>query len=282
MSGKNNLLIILIAFFSLTPAFTHATVKDSDMDGLTDQAETDVYRTDLNNYDTDGDGIADGYEVTDGTNPLDANSAPFPTIGNNTIQTVSMSWYIGRAAGIVAFIVLSIVVMNGLLITTRLVFKLLPPALNYEMHTFLAWLGLGMTALHVGALTFDTYFKLRWVEIFVPFSLERSFLSGGGFNLTWATGIGSLALYGILLLIVSSKLKGRIVNIRAWRLLHYASFLTYLLFLFHGIFSGTDTRTWWMTWVYGVSATTILGLTIMRIYISIQKLSSKQTSPTSS
>jgi methionine sulfoxide reductase heme-binding subunit len=134
-----------------------------------------------------------------------------------------------------------------------------------------------MTALHVGALTFDTYFRLQWGEILIPFSLERSFLSGAGFNLTWAAGIGSLALYGIVLLIASSKLKGKIVSMRAWRLLHYASFFTYLLFLFHGIFSGTDTRTWWMAWVYSVSGTMVLGLTILRISLSIKKKSSPAT-----
>ena len=46
---------------------------DSDGDGLTDTDETDLYGTDPNNSDTDGDGVGDGQEVADGTDPLDPN-----------------------------------------------------------------------------------------------------------------------------------------------------------------------------------------------------------------
>ncbi|MCO5216690.1 MAG: hypothetical protein M9950_11145 [Thermomicrobiales bacterium] len=41
------------------------------MDGLYDDDETDVYQTDPFLWDTDGDGVDDGQEVFDGTNPLD-------------------------------------------------------------------------------------------------------------------------------------------------------------------------------------------------------------------
>jgi hypothetical protein len=43
---------------------------DSDNDGLTDKEETEVYRTNPKNPDTDGDGYKDGDEVRNGYNPL--------------------------------------------------------------------------------------------------------------------------------------------------------------------------------------------------------------------
>jgi hypothetical protein len=46
---------------------------DSDNDGLYDDDESAVYGTDPNVYDTDGDGVGDGQEVYDGTDPADAN-----------------------------------------------------------------------------------------------------------------------------------------------------------------------------------------------------------------
>ncbi|MGD9216830.1 MAG: PKD domain-containing protein [Desulfobacteraceae bacterium] len=53
---------------------------DSDNDGLTDKDETNLYGTDPHNADTDGDGIPDGQEVGDGTDPRapDATQTPNP------------------------------------------------------------------------------------------------------------------------------------------------------------------------------------------------------------
>jgi hypothetical protein len=52
-----------------------AGIPDSDHDGLSDSDETNVYGTNPNNPDTDGDGMPDGWEVNNGLNPLvnDAN-----------------------------------------------------------------------------------------------------------------------------------------------------------------------------------------------------------------
>ena len=62
-----------------------AGVIDSDGDGLKDAAEdrdldmvVDPGETDRNRFDTDGDGIGDGQEVANGTNPLDPKDPPPP------------------------------------------------------------------------------------------------------------------------------------------------------------------------------------------------------------
>lgn len=45
-------------------------ILDSDSDGLTDYEERDIYKTDPNKNDTDGDGFSDGIEIRNGYNPL--------------------------------------------------------------------------------------------------------------------------------------------------------------------------------------------------------------------
>lgn len=62
---------------SLTRA---AQRPDRDGDGLFDDDETDVYGTNPDVYDTDGDGVGDGEEVYVGTDPL-TNPAPAPAPG---------------------------------------------------------------------------------------------------------------------------------------------------------------------------------------------------------
>ena len=43
--------------------------RDSDIDGLTDYQEQFIYKTDIYNPDSDGDGINDGAEITAGADP---------------------------------------------------------------------------------------------------------------------------------------------------------------------------------------------------------------------
>ena len=49
---------------------------DGDSDGLLNFSEIQIYGTDPKNPDTDGDGIADGHEVENGSNPLDPAPEP--------------------------------------------------------------------------------------------------------------------------------------------------------------------------------------------------------------
>jgi len=275
MFGKHSrsftvLFALLFGGFFVLVANTQALVKDSDADGLTNQAETEIYLTDPMNPDTDGDTVSDSDEILAGTNPINKDSHPIQAAASEISGNISVAWYIGRSSGILAFILLTIVVVNGLLMTTRLVFKLLPPALNYEMHRFLSWMALITIIGHFVSFTFDDFFHLTFLEGLVPFSLHRSFSSNLGFNLQWAVGIGTIAFYGILALIISSELKGRFLSIKKWRALHYTSFLTYLLFLGHGFFSGTDSKEWWMVWLYSLSAFLVIGLTTIRIYTAIR------------
>ncbi len=283
MSGNHNLKKLLFTFIVLgsvlaTPA--QASVKDTDADGLTDQAEQSVYLTDPANPDTDGDGTTDSTEILRGTNPLYAEYATHTSERLLDATEPSLAWYIGRASGIVAFILLTIVVVNGLLMTTRLVFTLFPPALNYDMHRFFSHMAWIAVVGHFVSFFFDSYFRLTIAEALIPFFLVREFSSHLGYDLRWAVGIGVVALYGILALVITSELKGRGISLKKWRALHYSSFLTYLLFLGHGYFAGSDSRSWWMLWLYGLSATLVCGLTGLRIYLAItQKKSSPVTTP---
>lgn len=67
-TGMNDPLILVTGTI-----FTDST--DSDKDGLTDVAESDVHGTDPANRDTDGDGSPDGLEIERGLNPNDANES---------------------------------------------------------------------------------------------------------------------------------------------------------------------------------------------------------------
>ncbi|MFZ1626730.1 MAG: ferric reductase-like transmembrane domain-containing protein [Candidatus Moraniibacteriota bacterium] len=268
------LFLIIIVSHSIAAAPAHASIQDSDADGLTDTAEVNGYGTNPSMADTDGDGTDDGKEVLAGTNPLDAISSPLEswqrTESGLLPNPKSLPWYIGRSSGILAFLLFSLVVINGLLISTRLVFKLFPPALNYEAHRFLAWMALIATIGHAASFMFDHYFHLSAAETLLPFVLLRPITTPMGLSIGWTVGLGIIAFYGALTLVLSSEFRNRI-STKTWRRLHYLSFVMYLLFLGHGVLSGTDSKEWWMISTYTTSGVIVFSLIIVRVFASIKQ-----------
>jgi len=66
-----------------SPTAAAEEVVDSDHDGLSDKAETEIYGSDPQKWDTDGDGWGDGYEVWHGYSPLESDDARLPSFDND-------------------------------------------------------------------------------------------------------------------------------------------------------------------------------------------------------
>jgi len=140
-----------------------------------------------------------------------------------------VTWLIARAAGLVAFALLSISVTLGLMVST----KLLKPRWQktlFGWHQTLIWTGLAMLALHGGAILLDPVMRFGLTAVVVPGAAPWR-------PITVAAGV--VAGYLMLALAISFRARRRIGQ-RRWRLLHYASFLAFALALGHGLHAGTD------------------------------------------
>jgi lipoprotein-anchoring transpeptidase ErfK/SrfK len=82
-------MILLFFCFSLAVARAQAAVSttveavDSDHDGLSDDAEINIYHADPNLWDTDGDGYGDGDEVWNGYDPTKPGTARLGAIDSD-------------------------------------------------------------------------------------------------------------------------------------------------------------------------------------------------------
>jgi sulfoxide reductase heme-binding subunit YedZ len=275
MFGKNKVTVSLIVFLTLCflgSGYSSAAIKDSDFDGITDSAETSVYKTDPLKFDTDGDGYGDGVEVLAKSNPLDPNSTPLTVLDNKKLPLLEesdpFSWYISRISGITAFILLTLVILMGLVQTSKslLKYKFMSFMTAMETHRALAWFGGISVVVHFSSLFFDKMFKLKVIEALIPFQLSRTFKSALGVDFNLSVSLGIIAIYFIILLIITSDLRKKVVPVKVWRLIHYISFVTYILFLVHGILSGTDTKEWWMIAIYAGSFVLVFMAFLARIF----------------
>jgi sulfoxide reductase heme-binding subunit YedZ len=140
-----------------------------------------------------------------------------------------VAWIVARAAGLVAFALLTFSVWLGLGMSTRLLGPKRQKSL-FGWHRTLVWTGLSMLALHVGAVLLDPVLHFGLAAATVPFAA------------TWrpaAIAAGVVAGWLSLMLAVSFRLR-KWIGPRGWRRLHYASFAAFGLAVAHALTAGTD------------------------------------------
>jgi len=140
-----------------------------------------------------------------------------------------LAWLVARAAGLVAFGLLTLSVWLGLAMSTKLLgTKRQKPLL--EWHRTIVWAALSVLGLHLGAVLLDPVLHFGLPAVLVPFAAPWKPV---------AVGAGVVAGWLSLVLAVSFRLRKRIGQ-KGWRRLHYASFGAFALALGHALFTGTD------------------------------------------
>ena len=145
------------------------------------------------------------------------------------MTALPVAWLLARAAGLVAFGILTASVWLGLAMSTRIV----PPKQRPRLlgwHRTLAWTGLAMIGLHVVALLADPTLHFGLASVLVPYAS------------TWrpaAVAAGVVAGWLAVALVASFRMR-KLIGQKGWRRLHYASFGAFVLALCHALASGTD------------------------------------------
>ena len=149
-------------------------------------------------------------------------------------------WYLSRAAGFTAYLLLFVSVALGIAIGTRLAERFAKRNTIFDLHRFTTILALASacstsTSCSATATSTSTSGNSRC----------RSSRRIGHGRRRWAL----LALYAWSLLIASFYVR-QFIGYRAWRALHFLTFAMFAAVALHGITAGTDTTQPWAKLIY--------------------------------
>jgi sulfoxide reductase heme-binding subunit YedZ len=163
-------------------------------------------------------------------------------------------WYLVRASGIVAFVLLTIAVLIGLTLSGRARLPSWPRFAVEDVHRFAGLLTGTFVSLHVLTLFADSY---------LPFSLSQLAVPGTSSYRPLSTALGVVSAELLLALAITNRYRKRLPH-GFWRRAHYLNFAVWTLALLHGIFAGTDRGAPWADILYGCSAGAVAGLLAWR------------------
>ena len=164
-------------------------------------------------------------------------------------------WYLTRGAASAAYVVLVITTALGMGISTQAFDSVTQRWRVLDLHQVLTLLMLALVALHLITLVFDP---------FLPFSVANLIWPVGEPFHALYTALGVIGLYTLAIVTISSWVR-RWLDYRTWRALHYVSAFSFVLLTLHGIFTGTDSTTAWMTATYVTSVLLIVALLLLRL-----------------
>ncbi|MCX6761945.1 MAG: ferric reductase-like transmembrane domain-containing protein [Candidatus Moranbacteria bacterium] len=255
-----------VALAAETPKVDYGNnpVIDSDLDGLTDEGEKQIYHTDPNNPDTDGDGILDGAEVLAGTNPLDRTS---PSVTKNITvlqypeeERQLWSWYLTRAGGLISFLLLYLAIFFGIAIRFPGLKNIFQPLESYNFHAWISVQALVFTFIHGLVLLGDNYLKFSLKDIFVPFAST--------YNPELVT-LGVLGMYALVAIILTSYFR-KYLSYRVWRVTHFLNIALYALAFFHAYYLGTDLKSGIMREIFIGMNVLLLGLMFVSLFLKLK------------
>jgi len=181
----------------------------------------------------------------------------------NSVQTM---WYITRASGLIAYVLLWLSMVWGLGVASKIFDKLLHGTFTYDFHQYISLLAIGFTLLHMGVLLFDGYMPYSVWQILVPFiSPYRPF---------WI-GVGVIGFYLMALVTVTFYLRSRI-GMKAFRTIHVFSLVSYFAITLHSFMSGSDSSLPSVMVLYVVTFLITIFLIVYWLIMAAQKKLDKQ------
>ncbi len=169
-------------------------------------------------------------------------------------------WYVARSAGVVAYALVWLSVVWGLLLSTALGKTIGNVASIVDVHRHVSVLSVVFTLVHSLVLLGDRYIGYTITSIFVPYASTT--------YRPFEVALGQVALY-LLLIVTGSFWVRQWTGQKLWRAIHYLSFVICVLVGLHALWAGTDTDVLW--YAYLTTTLVVVFLSIFRIVSALDR-----------
>lgn len=181
-----------------------------------------------------------------------------------SIHNVLPVWNVSRAAGMTSYLLLFISVVTGMSGHYSFLHPKTKAALNL-VHQSTGWFGMLFGLVHGLVLTYSSYESFSLYDVFVPFASKTH---------PFLTGVGILALYSMVLLLLTSDYRKQL-GWKLWKSIHFLAFPAFVAAFFHSVLLGPDSQTLYMQIIY--YSTAVITLIALITRVAIRPVSRKRT-----
>ncbi len=161
-------------------------------------------------------------------------------------------WYVTRASGIVAWLMLTASVIWGVVLSTKAFPETRRPAWLLDLHRWLGGLTVSFVAIHLIALVADSYTHFGLTDVAIPYASDWN---------PGAVAFGVIAAWLLVAVELTSLAMKRLPK-SVWRGIHLSSYGVFWLTSIHAALAGTD-RTQWLYQLTAAASIVAVGWALM-------------------
>ncbi len=175
-------------------------------------------------------------------------------------QLDAVWWYVARASGLLAWVLLSASVVGGLLAGAQLARgRTSSWTWTQDLHRFVGTLAVVFTVIHLASVLAADQLRIGLRELLVPFVRPDNPV---------AQGFGVLAFYLLVAIALTSWLRA-VLSWRWWRCVHLLAFPLWSLASVHMVLAGSDITNPILDWAPSAVAVVILFLAVVRLLTAL-------------
>jgi sulfoxide reductase heme-binding subunit YedZ len=148
----------------------------------------------------------------------------------------SVYWYLTRASGAVALVLLTASVVIGIAAIARLSTPGVPRFVVDGIHRTASLLAVVFLVVHIITAVLDSFVSISLLDAVIPFT--------GSYRPLWL-GLGAVAFDLLVAVAITSLIRDRMGH-GTWRAVHWLAYAAWPVAVVHGFGTGSDVRKTWL------------------------------------